>query len=42
MFGVDLESMYCYLWVDSSHVLVGPSEAIVVLLKELDKCELEL
>ena len=42
MVGVDLESVHCYLWVDSSHVLVGPSKAIVVLLEELDECEPEL
>ena len=42
MVGVDLESMHCYVWVDSCHVLVGPSKAIVVLLEELDKCKLEL
>ena len=41
MVGVDLESMHCYLWVDSSHVLVGQSKAIVVLLEELDECEAE-
>ena len=41
MVGVDLESVYCYLWVDSSHVLVGLSEAIVVLLEDLDECEVE-
>ena len=42
MVGVDLESVHCYVWVDSCHVLVGPSKAIVVLLEELDECELEL
>ena len=36
MIGIDLEPVYCYVWVDSSHVLVGPSKAIVVLLEELD------
>ena len=41
MVGVDLESVHCYLWVDSSHVLVGPSKVIVVLLEELDECEAE-
>ena len=41
MVGIDLESMYCYLLVNSSHVLVGPSEAIMVLLEELDECKAE-
>ena len=41
MVGVDMESVHCYLWIDSSHVLVGPSKAIVVLLEELDECEAE-
>ena len=39
---VDLESVYCYVWVDSCHVLVGPSKAIVVLREEFDECEPEL
>ena len=39
--GVDLEFMYRYGRVDSCHVLVGPSEAIVVLLEELDECQTE-
>ena len=34
--------MHCYVWVNSCHVLVGPSKAIVVLLEELDEYELEL
>ena len=42
MVGVDLESVHCYVWVDSCHVLVGPSKLIVVLLEELYECELEL
>ena len=42
MVGVDLESIHCYVWVDSRHVLMGPSKAIVVLHEELDECELEL
>ena len=41
MVGVDLESVYYYVWVDSSHILVGPIKAIVVLLEELDECEAE-
>ena len=41
MVGVDLEFVHCYLWVDSNHVLVGPSKAIVVLLEEIDECEPE-
>ena len=40
--GVNLESVYYYVWVDSSYVLVGPSKAIMVLLEELDECEPEL
>ena len=39
--GVDLESVYYYVWVNSCHVLVGPSKAIVVLLEELDECKAE-
>ena len=42
MVEVDLESVHCYVWVDSRHVLVGPSKVIVVLLEELDECESEL
>ena len=42
MIGVDLEFVYCYVWVNSSHVLMGQSKAIVVLLEELDECEVEL
>ncbi len=42
MVGVDLESVHCYVRVDSCHVLVGPSEAIVVLLEELDEREPKL
>ena len=42
MVRVDLESMHCYVWVNSCPVLVGPSKAIVVLLEELDECETEL
>ena len=41
MVGVDLESVYCYVWVNSYHVLVGPSKAIVVLLEELNEYESE-
>jgi len=41
MVKVDLESMYCYLWVNYSHVLVEPNEAIVVLFKELDEYKAE-
>ena len=41
MVRVNLESMHCYVWVDSCHVLVGPSEAIVVLLEELYECKAE-
>ena len=41
MVGVNLESVYYHLWVNSSHVLIGPSRAIVVLLEELDECEVE-
>ena len=39
MVRVDLESVHYYVWVDSSHVLVEPSKAIVVLLEELDECK---
>ena len=42
MVGVDLESVHGYVWVDSCHVLMGPSKAILVLLEELDECEPEL
>ena len=36
MVGIDLEPVYYYFRVDSSHVFVRPSKEIVVLLKELD------
>ena len=42
MVGVGLESVYCYVWVDSCHVLVGPRKAIVVLREELNEYEPEL
>ena len=42
MVGVDLESMDSFLWIDSCHVLVGPSKPIVVLREELDECEPKL
>ena len=42
MVRVDLEPVHCYVGVDSCHVLVGPSKAIVVPLEELDECESEL
>ena len=42
MVGADLESMHCYVGVDSCHVLMGPSKAIMVLLEELDECKSEL
>ena len=42
MVEVDLESVHCYVWVDSCHVLVGPSKAIVVLREEFNECEPEL
>ena len=42
MVRLNLESVYRYVWFDSSNVLVGPSKAIVVLLEELDECEPEL
>ena len=42
MVGVNLESVHCYVWIDSCHVLVRPSKAIVVLSEECDECEPEL
>ena len=39
---VDLESVHRYVWIDSCHVLVGPSKATVVLRQELEECEPEL
>ena len=33
--------MYCYVWIDSSHVFVKPSKAIVMLYEELDECKVE-
>ena len=39
MVGVNLEPMYRYFRVDSGHVLVRPSKAIVVLLEKLDECK---
>ena len=41
MVRVYLEPMHRYFRVDSSHVFVRPSEAIVVLLEELDECKVE-
>ena len=34
--------MHYYVWIDSCHVLVGPSKAIVVLREEFNECEPEL
>ena len=42
MVWVNLEPMYCYVRVDSSHIFVRPSEAIMVLLEELDECKAQL
>ena len=39
MVEVDLEPMYRYFSVDSGHVFVRPSKAIVVLLEELNECK---
>ena len=41
MVRVNLEPVYRYFKVDSGHVFVRPSEAIVVLLEELDECKTE-
>ena len=41
MVGLDLEPMYRNFRVNSGHVLVELSEAIVVLLEELDECKAE-
>ena len=41
MVGVNLEPMYRYFRVNSGHVFVRPSEAIMVLLEELDECKTE-
>ena len=41
MVGVDLEHVYRYFRVNSDHVFVRPSKAIVVLLEELDECKAE-
>ena len=41
MVGVDLELVYYYFRVNSSYAFVRPSEAIVVLLEELDECKME-
>ena len=40
--GVNLESVDRYVWVDSCHVLVEPSKAIVVMHEELDEYKPEL
>ena len=42
MIGVDLESVHCYVWFDSCHVLVRPGKAIMVLSEECDEYEPEL
>ena len=36
---VDLELVYCYIRIDSSHVFVKPNKAIVTLFEELDECK---
>ena len=41
MVRIDLESVHCYVRVDSCHVLVGPSKAIVVLREEFNECKPE-
>ena len=41
MVGVNLESVYCYVWIDSNHVFVRPSKAVIALLEELDEYEVE-
>ena len=38
---VNLEPIYRYFRIDSGHVSMRPSEAIVVLLKELDEGKVE-
>ena len=44
MVGIDLELVNHNIWADASHVLVGPDEAVMMLLKELveSKAEVEL
>ena len=42
MVRVDLELVYYYIWVDSGHVLVGPSKAVVMLLEKLNECKAEV
>ena len=42
MVRINLEFVYCYIRTDSSHVLMGPSKAIMVLLEELNECEAEV
>ena len=39
MVRVNLELVYRYFRVDSDHIFVRTSEAIVVLLEELDECK---
>ena len=34
-----MELVYCYFRVNSGHVFVRPSEAIVVLLEEFNECK---
>ena len=41
MVGVDLELVYGYFRINSGHVFVRPSEAIMVLLEELNECTVE-
>ena len=38
---VDLEPMYFYFRVNSGHIFVRPSKAILVLLEELAECKAE-
>ena len=42
MVWVDLEPVYYHVKVDSSHVFVRPSKAIVMLFEELDEYKVQL
>ena len=39
MVKVDLEPVYYYVRVDTSHVFVRPNKVFVVLFEELDECK---
>ena len=39
---VNLELVYCYIRIDSSHVLMRPSKAVMMLFEKLNESEAEV